>query len=247
MLRKLTNARSSAWEDCLGPVLWANRVSTSSVTGYSPHFLTFGRPPKLPLQKLWQRPEGIDRGIVAARLDELSLAFQEAARRTETSRMYNRERLERQANAGEVNVGDHVMVRAHGRAPLDPHWDHGYVVTRVRGPVLTVVGPRNNRRTVNRRAVRVVDPDAEWDLLRPRQTYAQRTAHNVLGPAPLIVHDQPAVRDGPAERRFSREEERRDQIDPQIDPDLRGDDSEPEDQGGGGVPLPILLTSPPLG
>ena len=35
MIRKLVNSRAGAWEDCLGPALWAHRVSCSVVTGYT--------------------------------------------------------------------------------------------------------------------------------------------------------------------------------------------------------------------
>ena len=154
LLTKLANGRGGEWEDCLGPALWAHRVSTSSVTGYSPFFLTFGRRPWLPHQGLLRPVEGTERDVLASRIHDLSQAFKEAARRTEESRVYNRERLARQARAGVLHVGDHVVVFASEAGQLDPVWDHGYVVTHIRGPVVKVLGPNNRQRTLNRDKVR---------------------------------------------------------------------------------------------
>ena len=64
---------------------------------------------------------------------------------------------------------------AHEKAPLDAKWDHEYIVTRVKGPVLTVVNQRTNkRRVVNRDKVKLVNPDLEWDDVRPRPTRTAR-------------------------------------------------------------------------
>ena len=154
MLRKLVNARGGEWEDCLGPALWAHRVSTSDVTGYNPYFLTYGRKPPVPWGRLWNIPAGQEGAVLANRLEELSHAFKEAAQKTEDSRLYNRERLQRRARAGELSLGDHVTVLAHEASPLDPRWDHGYIITCIRGAVITVIGPKNKRCTVNRSQVR---------------------------------------------------------------------------------------------
>ena len=194
ILSRLVNARGGEWEECLVPALWAHRVSTSSVTGYSLYYLTYGRKPAVSHLRLLQRVEGTERDVLASRLDELSQAFKDAARHTEASRIYNKERLAQQTNASNISVGDHVAVWASGAGQLDLKWDHGYVVTRVRGPVIFVVGPRNQRHTLNRDKVRV-DPDSDWDNLRVRltrtermalrreQTPAARVAQRLLGPA----------------------------------------------------------------
>ena len=134
ILRKLVNARGSEWEDCLGPALWAHRVSTSDVTGYSPYFLTYGRQPPVPWARLWAPPAETENHVLASRVEELSEAFREAAKRTERSRLYNRERLTQRARAENITVGDTIAIRAMEGAPLDPKWDHGYVVTRCNVP-----------------------------------------------------------------------------------------------------------------
>ena len=196
ILRKLVNARSGEWEDCLGPALWAHRVSTSLVTGYTPYFLTFGRQPQVPFARILCTPEGTEGHVLATRLDELSRAFKDAAQHTEESRLYNRERLTRQARAGNLNVGDQVTVLAQESSPLDPRWDHGYVVTRIRGPVVTVIGPKNKRRTLNRDKIQLADPDSDWGGLRPRLTRAQRPPRQPVTP----THDQRTTATAPDNR-----------------------------------------------
>ena len=192
ILRKLANARAAEWEDSLGPALWAHRVSISSVTGYSPFFLNYGRQPRLPRQQHTPRPGVPEQTLVAERLEELSKAFEEAARRTDASRAYNTERLQKRANATDLALGDHVMVLVPNRSSMDPKWDHGYIVTCIRGPVITVVdGKGQGRRRVNRRMVRKVDPDANWQELRDRQTRAQRMRAQERSVAPPPPPEDP--------------------------------------------------------
>ena len=103
IIRTLVNSRASDWEGCLNPALWAHQVSCSVVTGYTPYCLTFGRHPITSKQKLLNRRMGSGPELLTERLDELSLAFQEVARRTEASRYYNMARLQCQANAGKLD------------------------------------------------------------------------------------------------------------------------------------------------
>jgi hypothetical protein len=43
MMRKICNAKGANWESALAPSLLAYRTAVSSVTKYSPFYLTFGR------------------------------------------------------------------------------------------------------------------------------------------------------------------------------------------------------------
>ena len=75
---------------------------------------------------------------------------------------------------GNLTIGDHVCIRAHDKANMDARWDHGYVVSRIRGPVITVIGPWNSRCTITWEHVRLVNPAADWDELNPRITAQQQ-------------------------------------------------------------------------
>ena len=197
MIRKLVNQKASEWEDCLGHALWAHRISTSSVTGFTPFFLQYGRRPRAPLTKLLNRTEGDDPRAIGERIDELARAFQEAARSMEESRRYNLQRLQQRASKKLNEPGDQVVLVARERAPLDAKWDHQYSVTQVRSPVLTVINMRTGkRRVINRDKVKLVDPDLEWSDVRPRPTRTARRPINVPAPAPpaQLPAAQPAKR-----------------------------------------------------
>ena len=197
MIRKLVNHKVCDWEDCLGQALWAHRISTSSVTGFTPFYLQYGRRPRAPLTKLLNRTEGDDPRAIGERIDELARAFKEAARSTEDSRRYNLQRLQQRASKKLIQPGDQVVLVAQERAPLDARWDHQYSVTRVRGPVLTVINMRTGkRRVINRDKVKLVDPDLEWSDVRPCPTRTARWPINVPAPAPTaqLPATQPAER-----------------------------------------------------
>ena len=203
MIRKLVNNRACEWEGCLGQALWAHRISTSSVTGFTPFFLQYGRRPRAPLTRMLGRTNGSAPQAIGERIDNLVQAFTEAARGTEQSRKYNRERLRKRAKAGQLSPGDHVILLAQERAPLDAKWDHVYIITRVRGPVITVVNTRTNKsRTVNRDKLRLVDPDMVWEGVNPRLTRAQR--HRPI----YVPVSSPPQPDQSAERQQSRKRQR---------------------------------------
>ena len=205
IIRTFINGRPNEWEDHLGPTLWAHRVSTSTVTGYTPYFLTFGRRARVPFGKIYRIPEGYEGNILGTRLQELANAFRSAAINTENSRRYNHKRLQERANAKELKIGDSVVILASGASPLDPKWDHGYIVVNLRGSVVTAEGPGNKRRIVNRDKVRLVNPEADWDTLRNRETRTQRVKKRQLYAregfqipthAPLVIQQVPDRRGG---------------------------------------------------
>ena len=133
LLAKSVNNTSVDWEDKLGDCLATYRNSVSSVTGYTPFYLLYGRRARMPLTRLLPVRTN---NYFCNRLDNLADALQKARHATADSRTYNRERLARRANAGAINIGDTVVVKAEERLTLTSRWDPQYEVTRVRGPVL---------------------------------------------------------------------------------------------------------------
>ena len=73
----------------------AYRISGSSVKGYSPYFLLYGRLSHVPLSNTLTVPTG---DLFGNRLNSLAQALQTARANTEQSRHANRERLKRRAN-----------------------------------------------------------------------------------------------------------------------------------------------------
>jgi transposase InsO family protein len=167
LLTKLVNNHATAWEDHVADALSAYRNSVSSVTGYTPFFLLYGRRARLPLTKLLSaRGSGSPFGN---RLDHLAEAFQIARVNTEESRVANRARLAAKANTADVSVGDSVVVKAEERLTLTSRHDPQYEVYRVRGPVCWVRHQRTGKtRVLNRVKLTIVDPNIQWDSVRER-------------------------------------------------------------------------------
>ena len=113
-----------------------------------------------------------------------------------------------------MHVGDHVVVYASDAGRLEPHWDHGFVVTHVRGPVVKVVGPRNKWLTLNHDKVKLVAPGSDWYNLRNCLTRTERTA--------LQRASVPWSKDVNAPRASSRNADQ--SVGPELRPELNSDE-----------------------
>ena len=174
ILKKLVNGERADWEDRLGTALTAYRISTSTVTGHSPFMPRYAHPPRYPLTKLLSDdPTRNFNNRLALQAD----LMQAAAKSTEESRVYNRERLARQATTGIVHVGDKVMLRAREPLSMTAQWDYGFIVNKVNGKAITISHPTTGvKQVVNRDQIRVVDPDIAWDHVHPRPRRQQARA-----------------------------------------------------------------------
>ena len=120
----------------------------------------------MPLTKLLRADRDDQLG---GRLEDLAEALQIARGATEDSRKYNRERLQRKANLGNLSVGDSVVLAAHDRVTMTSLWDPHWEVTRVSGPVVYVRNQLTGKhKPVNREKVRLIDPTVAWDEVNPR-------------------------------------------------------------------------------
>lgn len=166
MLRKLIDGQRGCWEEKLGPALWALRTNVSVVTGFSPFFLHHARPGRAPVNDMLNGDPDFN---LENRLQSQSQVFKQAAEATRESRKYNKARLQKRANAGEVKTGDHVILKANEPLSLTAKWDYGYVVTRVNGLVVYLMHPESGATlSVHRDKVVLVDPDMAWDEINPR-------------------------------------------------------------------------------
>ena len=95
-----------------------------------------------------------------------------------------------------LEVGDRVVVRAQERAPLDPRWDHHYLVTTVKGSVIFLTDQRTGaRRVVNREKV-LLAPVDDWTPVKPRVKRTQRP-HVAVQPLPVMMRNAPYVPTNP--------------------------------------------------
>ena len=166
MLTKFVNNETANWENKISDVLMAHRSSVSSVTGYTPFYLLYGRRNRMPLSKLLAVRQT---NYFGNRLDYLAPALKMAREHPAESRRYNRERLQRRANAKDIHVGDTVVVKAEERLTFTSRWDVQYEVYRVRGSTLWIKHQSTGKtQIVHREKCRLVDPNINWDDIKPR-------------------------------------------------------------------------------
>ncbi len=210
MLAKLVNNYALDWEDRVSDVLMAHRNSVSSVTKYTPFFLVYGRRSRTPMTKLLPPPN--ENNKFGNRLDDLADAFRQARENTSDSRKYNRERLAKRANAGPVDVGDSIMIKAEERLNLTSRHDPLWEVTRVRGPVVFLRHQLTGKtKRLNRSKITVVDPNILWDEVRVRPIRDPRKSAipDINQPVPQFYKNRKSVQNqGNNEDRRERDKRR---------------------------------------
>ena len=174
----MINNVTDQWEDRLGEALLAYRTSVSTTTGFTPFFLLYGRRSRMPLARVLKLSY---EEAFGNRLHDLTEALRIARIKTEASRKYNRERLMKRANLGEVKPEDSVVIKANDRLTFTSRWDPHWEVTRVRGPVVWLRQQQTGKtKVLNKEKVRVVDPSILWDECNPRPTRYRPLVDNVV-------------------------------------------------------------------
>ena len=200
-LSKAVKNDPASWEGHIAVVLYAHRISTSTVTGYSPYFLMYGRRPRAPLSRLLPaHAEGIPLGN---RLDSLATTLAEAKQNTADSRHYNRECLAKRSRGGNIKVGDHVVIKSLDPVTFTTCWDPHWLVTRISGSTCFLhCQVTGHTKKLHRDHVKLVDPDLAWDEVPPRPRRQQR--HNlhlqVINPPvilPPVNHNEAAFQNSP--------------------------------------------------
>ena len=120
-LSRLIQNQPDQWENHVGDTLAAHRISVSSVTGYSPFYLLYGRQPRAPLSRLLQASTQM--APFGNRLDNLAQALSVAHRNTVGYRVHNQERLAKRADAKQIHVGDTVVLIASEPLTFTSKWD----------------------------------------------------------------------------------------------------------------------------
>ena len=187
-LRKLINGDRARWEDELPNALWALHTNISSVTEHSLFMLNHARPMRTPVQSMLKGREG--NGSLEDRLTLQKAMFRQAAEATRESRKYNRERLAKKANAGDLKEGDYVILRANEPVSLTAKWDYVYLVTRVNGLAITITHIETGKsQMVHREKLKIVDPQITWDEVHPRPRRVR--AHRA--PPPVSEEHEPPI------------------------------------------------------
>ena len=130
-LRTLANEQKRKWPEHLPELVAAYNCTPHSTTQYSPHYLFFGREPKLPVDRILgtDQTESGDGNLdeyVSDHFLRLTRAFQNASRSTEKEALRRKTWNDRTATASKLPVGARVFVRNHqpkGRTKIQDAWE----------------------------------------------------------------------------------------------------------------------------
>ena len=128
LLCTLTAKEKQKWPEKLSELVYTYNCTPHSVTGYSPHYLFFGREPRLPVDAVLgfavDKEEPCNDWVLAHQ-DKLKEAFELASERTEKMALKRRARFNRLANDCGLPIGARVFVRNHpkGRKKIQDAWN----------------------------------------------------------------------------------------------------------------------------
>ena len=119
MISKLEEDKKACWSKHLPELLMAYNATCSTVTGYSPYYLLFGRRPRIPVDYLFPTPRDSPHQTkmevyVAAMQKRLKEAFAVARHLTSEEAAKQCRYYDRKAGAVALQPGDVVMVHTNG-------------------------------------------------------------------------------------------------------------------------------------
>ena len=159
MLRTLTEEQKSDWKNHLPKVIHAYNCTANEATGYSPFFLLFGRPPRLPVDLLFglesQDCSGSYENYVEKWGERMAEAYEIASRNASKSADRGKRQYDKRVYGPTLQVGSRVLVRnvveRGGPGKIRSYWeDNIYVIKSQKGdnsPVFEVEPERGGGRT----------------------------------------------------------------------------------------------------
>ena len=109
MLRTLPEHQKSSWKDSLNKVVHAYNCTHQEATGFSPYFLLFGRPPRLPIDLIFgTKPASCANypAYVKEWQKALQEAYELAAKRSQLSGMKGKKHYDRRGSGPVLQQGD---------------------------------------------------------------------------------------------------------------------------------------------
>ena len=143
MLRTLPEEQKANWKASLDKVVHAYNCTRSEATGFSPFFLLYGRPPRLPVDIAFHLPsrrEGLPTSYaeyVKKWKMQMEQAYALASQHSSKAANRNRERYDKKTHGLSLQPGDRVLIRnlneTGGPGKLRSYWEEKIhiVVSRV--------------------------------------------------------------------------------------------------------------------
>ena len=137
MIGKLGEDKKANWPSHLAEIVHAYNATQSAVTGYSPHYLMFGRWPRLPVDFIFptvgssEAPmrEASTRKVdtyVASVRDQLRSTLREAQAQSTTEAHRQKQYYDRKVGTVNLKPGNLVLVKADawkGKRKIKDRWD----------------------------------------------------------------------------------------------------------------------------
>ena len=189
MLRTLPEGRKSKWPESINKVLHAYNCTVHDSTGFSPHFLMFGREPKLPIDLILgeESSDPVSHTEFARKWErQMKEAYSLAQEKSGVRKNKDKERRMRKTTLDALAIGDRVLVKnvkTGGPGKLRSFWEQDiYVVVDLKGGGESVVysvqkeGDRRSRiRVLHRNMLRPVNDS--FQLNKPKQTQPRRKSN----------------------------------------------------------------------
>ena len=181
MLRTLPEDRKSKWKDSVNKVVHAYNCTVNDATGYSPFFLLFGRPPRLPVDLMFGTSPAASKGNHAEYVKRwkgaMKDAYTKAISNASKAASAGKSNYDRKVRFTVLEPGDRVLVRnlteRGGPGKLRSYWENQiYQVVEQKGelPIFVVKpegGAKGRSRVLHRDLLLPCDflpPDAPGDV-----------------------------------------------------------------------------------
>ena len=159
LLKSLAPEKKRRWADHLKELVHAYNITPHSSTGYSPHYLMFGRDCRLPSDRMFDRESSdvSEIGWVPAHRQRLDEAYARAERNMERTADQRKRTYDKRAKDAPLIIGERVYTRNRplGRNKIQDAWDSTVyrVIQKQGNNNVYVIEPADGlgrQRTINR-------------------------------------------------------------------------------------------------
>ena len=212
MIGKLARDHKANWEEHLPELTQAYNATRSAVTGFSPHYLMYGRRPRLPVDFLFPTVRPTDRPRVVTEYTRglaahLKQAYGEAMQYTTKEAARQKRQYDRATCQVVLQPGDKVLLKNdayQGRRKIMDRWgEEIWEIVRQLAPDVPsyeLKGPNGETKQAHRHRLLQIPDDQDSVLMVPS------ASTNVAG-----VHEEPAT-DSQTEESAARDEMRPNEV-----------------------------------
>ena len=204
MMRTLEEKEKVRWHEKLNKLTFAYNCTRHETTGYSPHFLMFGREPSIFLDRLIGKESQTERKThdkyVNDWKNQMQEAYEIAFQRASKKKAADRRRQLEKPCLTPLQRGDRVLLKnvkeRGGPGKLRSYWERRvYRIEDSQGPVYTVVDEKNitaKPRVVHRNMIMLVDNEFVLDSSEKKRKPKKQQQHARRTPVrkEVPVHDE---------------------------------------------------------